>query len=363
VTNWRDLSTALVISAAGLSLLVWLVPTAPLTGDGEHYVAFATSHLQRGAASSLHARRILEPAIVALLPADPLVSFHVLTVASLLAAALLTWGAARSLGVDEVAAHTSIVFFLGTWAVAPNLREYALVDSMAWAFVAAIWLAMVQRRWWLAAALGAVGVLAKEVVLGTVVVATAAACTSASDSGRKRVARAFAVAAPAVVVVAVLMLLLPGSGTDPLVYLTTWWANGLGSLGPARIAYLVLASFGALWLLVPKGFPLLPAHVRIATLVSLCAVPVLPALGSPERMEALIFPAVIAAAVVATQSVGRRLAFTLGACNALFVARVGGDAQLPAPVAWFGLVLALALAALCYVRRENLPAVRPAQLV
>jgi hypothetical protein len=347
----RDRGLALGLAAGGLALLVWLVPTAPLTGDGEHYVAFARSHLQHGAASALHARRILEPAIVAGLPLDPLLSFHALTIASLFVAALLTWSAARSLGVSGVAALTSIVFFLGTWAVAPNLREYALVDPMAWAFVAAIWLAIVQRRWRLAAALGAVGVLAKEVVVATALVAAAASWSP--GSGWKGVVRAGAVAAPAVFVLGALQVLLPGSGTDNATYLTKWWVDGLGSLGPARVGYLVLASYGALWLLVPKGFPRLTTHVRTATFVTLCGAVVLPAVGSPERMEELIFPAVITAAVEATRVRGAGLAFALGAGNALFVARVGGDAQIPPPVAWLGLLVAVGLALVCYVPQRK----------
>src|SRR5205085_1834420 len=59
--------------------------------------------------------------------------------------------------------------------VAPNLREFGLVDPLAWAFVAGVWLATVRRQWWLAALLAAIGVVAKEVVVLAAVAAAAAA--------------------------------------------------------------------------------------------------------------------------------------------------------------------------------------------
>ena len=328
-----------MITAAGVGALVWLVPSAPLTGDGPSYIAYAQSHLQHGAASTWHARRILGPLIVGALPIDPLMGFHVLTLTSLFVAALLTWRAALEWG--QATALAAIVFFLGTWAVAPNLREYALVDPLAWAFVAAIWLATVQRRWLLAAVLGGIGVLAKEVVLLAAVAAAAAAWSP--ERGRQSLLRAAVIPVPALVALALLVLAFPGSGTDAISYVTKWWADGLGSLGPLRVIYLVFASFGALWLLLPRGVLALPGHLRRAAVVFIGAAALLPAIGSPERMEELIFPGVIAAACAATRGRYVALAFILGIANAAFVARVGGDARLPSIVAWLGLALAVAL--------------------
>jgi hypothetical protein len=347
---WRDLALAALIAAGGLTLLVWAVPTAPLTGDGEHYVAFARSHLQHGAASAWHARRVLGPLIVSVMPVDALVGFHALTLTSLFVSALLTWSAARGLGVRSSRALASIVLFLGTWAVAPNLREYALVDPLAWAFVAAIWLATVHKQWWLAASLGAVGVLAKEVVAIAALAAAAAAWLP--SRGWRGALLPSAVALPSLVMVVALTQLVPGSGTDAIAYLVKWWADGLGSLGPIRVLYLVFASYGALWLLIPRGFGLLPTHLQRAVLVYLCAAVALPAVGSPERMEELIFPAVVATAVMALHDRSPGFVFGLALANLVFVARVGGNAQLPGAVAWVGLGAAILLAAWCVTRRQ-----------
>src|SRR5207237_6207991 len=101
--------------------------------------------------------------------------FFVLTTVSLGLTASLTWLAARELVAEEWRALAAIPLLFGTWVVAPNLREFGLVDPLAWVFVAAVWLAAVRRQWWLAAGVAALGVLAEEVVALAAVAAAAAA--------------------------------------------------------------------------------------------------------------------------------------------------------------------------------------------
>src|SRR3981189_2944422 len=154
---------ALGLVVLGLGALVWLIPAAPMTGDGQHYIEFVRNNLQHGA-SSWHERRLLGPLIVRARPLAAQDGFFVLTTASLAITALFTWLSARELIDDEVRALVAIPVLFGTWVVAPNLREFGLVDPLAWAFVAAIWLATVRKAWLLAAVLGASGVVAKEIV-------------------------------------------------------------------------------------------------------------------------------------------------------------------------------------------------------
>src|SRR6266702_5047170 len=155
---------AAALIAVGLAALVWLIPAAPLTGDGQHYIAFVRNGLQHGA-SSWHERRLLGPLIVRGLPLEAQDGFFLLTLTSLAATAFLTWMAAREVLIgDEWRALAAIPLLFGTWVMAPNLREYGLVDPLAWVFVAGVWLATVRRVWWLAAVLAAIGVVAKEVV-------------------------------------------------------------------------------------------------------------------------------------------------------------------------------------------------------
>src|SRR5437879_5956111 len=137
------------------------------------------------------------------MPLDSQDGFFVLTTVSLAVAACLTWLAARELlGGDELRALLAIPLLFGTWVVAPNLREFGLVDPLAWVFMAGVWLTTIRRRWWLAAGVAAVGVLAKEVV----VLAALAAAAAAWD--RKPPWTAASMAAPALVVALLLTVLV-----------------------------------------------------------------------------------------------------------------------------------------------------------
>jgi hypothetical protein len=253
---------------------------------------------------------------------------------------MATWLAARR-------SLVAIPLLFATWVVSANLREFGLVDPFAWAFVAAVWVATLERCWLLAASIAAVGVLAKEIVLLAAVAAAAAAWDA------RRPWRSAMVAAPAALLVVLLTIVFPGSGTDVLAYLTGWVRDGLGSLGAARVVYLIFASYGALWLLVPRGLfdPgwIQPPHVRRAALVYLVAALFLPLVGSPERMEEAIFPAMISIALAATRDWRQALVWALALGQALFAARIGGDARLPTALAWAGLALACGLAVWAYL--------------
>src|SRR5207248_11135703 len=181
----------------------------------------------------------------------------------------------------------AIPLLFGTWVVAPNLREFGLVDSLAWAFVAGVWLATLRRNWWLAASLAAIGVVAKEIV----VLSAFAAAAAAFD--RRRPWLSALVAGPAVVAALALTALYPGSGSDAVGYVSKWVRDGLFSNGVGRAMFLLFAAYGALWLLLPAAWPALPAHVRRAAAVYFAAAVALPLVGSPERMEEAIFTVVI----------------------------------------------------------------------
>jgi hypothetical protein len=342
---------ALGVIVAGLTALVWLIPAAPMTGDGQHYIEFVRNNLQHGA-SSWHERRLLGPLIVRALPLDAQDGFFVLTTVSLAVTALLTWLAARALIDDELRAQAAIPLLFGTWVVAPNLREFGLVDPLAWAFVAAIWLLTIRQQWLAVAAIAAVGVVAKEVV------ALAAVAAAAAAFDRRRPWLAVAVAAPAVLVVVLLTVLFPGSGTDAGAYVFDWVRKGLFSNGVGQAVFLLFASYGALWLLLPKAWPQLPTYLQRAAAVFLSAALLLPLVGSPERMEEAIFPLVVSAALLATRSQTLVLVWALAVGNLLFAARIGGSARIPSILGWSGLVLACVLALWTlrqWVRRPTLP--------
>jgi hypothetical protein len=347
---------ALALIAFGLGALVWLIPAAPMTGDGQHYIEFVRNNLQHGA-SSWHERRLLGPIIVRALRLDAQDGFFLLTTVSLGLTGVLTWLAARELVREEWRALAAIPLLFGTWVVAPNLREFGLVDPLAWVFVAGVWLATVRRTWWLAAVLAAIGVVAKEVV----VLAAVAAAAAAWDGRRPWIAAG--VVAPALLVALLLTVLVPGSGTDVGAYLFKWVRDGLFSNGVPRAVFLLFASYGALWLLIPRAWPALPSPLRRAVAVYLLAAVALPLVGSPERMEEAIFPAMIASALVGTRTWPVAAVWLLALGQTLFAARVGADARVPTLVAWSGLAVACALVLWSYVHDRVVTTLRPARQV
>ncbi|MBV9894187.1 MAG: hypothetical protein JO020_08455 [Chloroflexi bacterium] len=348
------LLVAMLLTVGGLAVLVLLIPAAPMTGDGQYYIQFVRNGLQHGA-SSWHERRLLGPLIVRALPMDAQPGFFVLTSVSLGVTAVLTWAAARELVHNEARALVAIPLLFGTWVVAPNLREYGLVDPLAWAFVAGVWWATVRRQWYVAAVVAAVGVVAKEIV----VLAAVAAAAAAFD--RQKPWQTAVVAGPALLVALGLTVFFPGSGSDGVAYVFKWVRDGLFSNGVARAGFLLFASYAALWLLIPLGWSSLPGYLQRAGAVFLAAAVALPLVGSPERMEEAIFPLVITCALLATRTWDPRLVWLLALACVVFVARIGGDARIPTPVAWAGLAVALALIAWCYAtvlgfRRAPAPA-------
>lgn len=336
-------------------MFIWLIPAAPMTGDGQHYIEFVRNNLQHGA-SSWHERRLLGPWIVRAMPLDAQDGFLVLTTLSLGLTAVLTWLAARELVTGEWRALAAIPLLFGTWVVAPNVREFGLIDPLAWVFVAGVWLATVRRQWWVAAALAGLGVLAKEVV----VLAAVAAAAAAWDRHRPSIAAG--VAAPALLVGVLLTVFVPGSGTDAGAYVFKWVRDGLFSNGVPRAGFLFFASYGALWLLLPRAWSALARDLRRAMAVYLLAAIALPLVGSPERMEEAVFPALIAGALVATRTWSLATLWALALGQAAFAARVAGDARLPTLLAWSGLALACALVVWDYAR-VRLTTLRPARQV
>jgi hypothetical protein len=171
---------------------------------------------------------------------------------------------------------------------------------------------------------------------------------------RRRPWVAVAIAAPAVLVAVALTLLVPGSGSDAIAYVLKWVRDGLFSNGVARAVFLLFASYGALWLLLPRAWTAFSPAIRRAAVVLLVAAATFPLVGSPERMEEAIFPLMIVAALLATRAWSQPMVWTLALGNVLFVVRIGGDARLPAIVAWSGLAVACGLALWSYVPRGRL---------
>jgi hypothetical protein len=125
--------------------------------------------------------------------------------------------------------------------------------------------------------------------------------------------------------------------------------------------FLLFASYGAMWLLVPRAWPQLPRHLQRAGIIYLLAAVALPLVGSPERMEEAIFPFIITCALVGTRDWDVRLVWVLALCADLFAARVGGDARIPSVVGWAGLAAGCALVLWSYAPRGFRRGLAPAR--
>jgi len=177
----------------------------------------------------------------------------------------------------------------------------------------------------------------------------AAIAAAAASYERRAPWRPVVVAAPALLVVLALTVLFPGSGSDAGAYVFKWVRDGLFSNGVPRAGFLWFASYGALWLLVPLGWRHLTPDLKRAVAVYLLAALALPFVGSPERMEEAIFPAMLTLALLATRTLPIALVWILALGQVLFAARVGGDARLPGVIAWAGLAVACAIALWTYL--------------
>ena len=137
------------------------------TCDCRRYIALAQGGPEQYASEAPFCWRILIPAVVRMIPMVPERAFHLLTIASLIAAAILflLYCRARDLSTNEIAA--ALCFFLfSRWITGRLLFEYALVDAEALVFILLIfWLSEIQAPRAITYGSLVIGVLCKELVI------------------------------------------------------------------------------------------------------------------------------------------------------------------------------------------------------
>jgi hypothetical protein len=150
------------------------VPAACCT-DHQRYLAMAGdgSQPEEAGKEKPFAYRVLSPAIVRALPFSETTGFHILTVVSLTASALLFFLLLRTLGFDDFGAAGGVLLFGGLyWLVEFSQVDFAVVDPLTFMFFAAVPLALYKRLpLALTAALIAVAVANRESALMLVPVA------------------------------------------------------------------------------------------------------------------------------------------------------------------------------------------------
>jgi hypothetical protein len=212
---------AAAAAAAGLMTFLWLrtdplVPGHPWwTFPGDHHIyLFMAGH----PTGSLHLApwgwRVLEPAIVRVLPGSSLVGFQLVCVASLIVAAVAIHAICRRLGLDRRLADAGVLLFVSvSFATKYPMFDPWLPDSMALAAVALAVLFVLDDRPFAFAACLAVGVLAKESVVFAAPLLYTFRATRPIDPPAAR--RTLFAALPAVLVIAVVRLAIPAwNGTE-----------------------------------------------------------------------------------------------------------------------------------------------------
>ena len=250
----------------------------------------------------------------------------------------------------------AIPLLFGTWVVAPNLREYALVDPLAWAFVAGVWLCTVKRQWLLAGGLARRrrgrqrscrarrrcrrrgGLVASSTLVG--------ACGRRAGRGRR------------------------GAADDPLSRLGIRCRRIHLEVGPgwSRLARSAArpvpgvrqlrraVAAGARWLVGAARAPAargrrLPVGRAGAARSS----------ARPSACWKRSFRSSSLHPSLATSTWPLGLAWLVALGNALFIARVGGDARLPTVVAWAGLLVACGVIVASWLRPATSNASRAAR--
>lgn len=169
-----------LLLAAATGLLVhyregYIAVPATCCTDHQRYLAMAGdgSQPEEAGKEKPFAYRVLSPAIVRALPFSETTGFHIVTVVSLTASALLFFLLLRALGFDDFGAAGGLLLLGGLyWLIEFSQVDYAVVDPLTFMFFAAVPLALYRRLPLpLTAALIAVAVTNKESALILVPVA------------------------------------------------------------------------------------------------------------------------------------------------------------------------------------------------
>lgn len=210
-----------VLGSAGLMALAWLrtdhlVPAHPWwTFPGDHHIYL---YMAEHPVGDLHLApwgwRILEPAIVRVLPGSPLAGFQIVSVASLTVAATCVYLICRELGFDRWLAACGLLLFASlSFATKYLMFDFWLTDPLAFAAVALAVLFAVQDRIVPFAICLAAGVLAKESVLFAAPLIYTFHATRPIDVPALR--RAILAIAPAVLLLVAVRIAIPAWNGQP----------------------------------------------------------------------------------------------------------------------------------------------------
>ena len=313
--TWRK-NESLAVCLAVAALLAVLVGVASLfvdplftvrPGDAPKYLQLARAPLSPAAAPSAPFKfRALTPLLVWLLPTTPVTGFAVVTLSALAATGVVLYHYLRDLGFGMGKSLAGVVFFVASPAIAYLVTNVVLVDALAYLFlVSALW-AAARDEWVRFAALLAVGVAAKEIVLFALPVYV---LYRLQREGLRGAVRALAAGVPAAGMLLALRLFYDFSN-DTLAAIV---ARGVEAqlhklaLSVFYIPYEVYSAFGVLWLLaVFSAWRTDDEFLRAGLVVTPLAF-LQPLIARDiARVLFVVFPVVIPAALAAIRTLGKR---------------------------------------------------------
>ena len=276
-------------------------------GDAPKYLQFARAPLSPASVPTAPFKfRALTSLLVWLLPTNPVTGFAIVTLSALAATGVVLYHYLCDLGFGTRNALAGVVVFTVSPAVAYLVTNVVIVDALAYLFLVSTLWAAARNEWATFAVLLAIGVTAKEIVLFALPVYV---LYRLQARGVRGAGRALIAGAPAGAMLVVLRLFY-GFSNDTLAAIVE---RGIAAqfdklaLSVVYIPYEVYSAFGTLWLLAFLAVwrtenEFLRAGLLVAPLAFLQ-----PLIARDiARVLFVVFPVVIPAALAVVGSIGRR---------------------------------------------------------
>jgi hypothetical protein len=269
-----------------LAAIAWRSPGPDRITDRDVYEATASRTIVPDC-TDIHCFRVLVAWTLGALPGDSVVKWKTYAVLANTAAAAavlilsLAWG--LSLRAAVMAAVVSAFGFGALY----TLHDPFTSDPLMYALAPLVVLLLLHERVAIAAAVGVVGVMAKEFVAAPLFMFSAASWLE----GRRDLAlRVLAAANLALIAWLILQLTLIlrfnyGYGNNPSTHLLSggYLLSWLGQLSPRAALSALINEFGALWILAPAGLLFAPVVVRRFALLALPVAAVFAYVQQPDR--------------------------------------------------------------------------------
>lgn len=332
------LRIVVVLLNAALSIAMQAVtPPVPERSDRAKYEYAGTHPLAPSCPQTdvLYCYRVLVPALLEQIPADPDLRWRVYRWTATTAAGIVVSMTTASLTGSAQAAIIASVLTQGSYGFAFTAYDPYSADPATFLMIAILAWCWLHDRWLIAAALGIIGIFAKE----TIAVMSAATALAAIVPPRRRTWPAWVVQAAIVFIVLVVYrwvmqtyfdwAINPGSASflqndlDKGGWLILW----LHGNPPATQAFLIFASFAFAWLYAILGFREAPAEWRHLVLGAALPFLALNYVQNPERALGNLFFVVIPLASITLARVPVALAFAAALFSALLSARSGSSSD------------------------------------